>query len=159
MWGKDNGNWKGNFCLFQWIVRDRKIHGSVVPVILSHPPVIGTATSPRTVQRCAKFVLVSQYPAQTLGCYIFRLENFSLIWRRYHCRWTAVNFDLCSTLMAIEQWGIFNVTHLLWHGPTGETPLSYHIGCFNHEQKSPLNLIIFYWIYILLCLSVLHIKV
>ena len=27
-------------------------------------------------------------------------------------------FDLCPALMAIEQWGIFNVPRLLWHGPT-----------------------------------------
>ena len=26
------------------------------------------------------------------------------------------NFDLCWTLMAIEQWGFFSVPHLLWHG-------------------------------------------
>ena len=25
-------------------------------------------------------------------------------------------FYLCSTLMAIEQWGFFSVPHLLWHG-------------------------------------------
>ena len=25
---------------------------------------------------------------------------------------------LCSALMAIEQWGLFNVPHLQWHGPT-----------------------------------------
>ena len=49
---------------------------------------------------------------------IVPLENFSLIWRRHHCRWRAANFDLCSALMAIEQWGFFNVPHLLWHGPT-----------------------------------------
>ena len=50
-----------------------------------------------------------------LGLYV-PLENFSLIWRRHHCRWRAANFDLCSTLMAIEQWGFFSVSHLLWHG-------------------------------------------
>ena len=33
-------------------------------------------------------------------------------------RHRAANLDLCSTLMAIEQWGIFNVPQLLWHGPT-----------------------------------------
>ena len=45
------------------------------------------------------------------------LENFSLIWRRHHCRWKAANFDLCSALIAIEQWGFFSVPHiLLWHG-------------------------------------------
>ena len=44
------------------------------------------------------------------------LENFSLVWRRHHCWWRAANFDLCSALLAIEQWGFFSVLHLLWHG-------------------------------------------
>ena len=46
------------------------------------------------------------------------LENFSLIWRRYHYRWRTANFDLCLAVMAIEQWGFFNMPHPLWHGPT-----------------------------------------
>ena len=47
------------------------------------------------------------------------IKNFSLIWRRYHNWWWATNFDICSALMAIEQWGFFiNVPHVLWHGPT-----------------------------------------
>ena len=50
--------------------------------------------------------------------FIVPLENFSLIWWRHHCRWRAANFDLCSALMAIEQWGFLNVPQLLWHGPT-----------------------------------------
>ena len=50
--------------------------------------------------------------------FIVPLENFSLIWRRHHCRWRAASFDLCSALMAIEQWGFFNVPHLLRHGLT-----------------------------------------
>ena len=48
--------------------------------------------------------------------FIVPVENFSLIWRRHHYRWRAANFDLCSALMAIEQWGFFSVPHLLWHG-------------------------------------------
>ena len=36
------------------------------------------------------------------------LENFSLIWRRHLYRWRAANFDLCSALMAMEQWGLFS---------------------------------------------------
>ena len=36
------------------------------------------------------------------------LGNFSFIWRRYVCRWRAANFDQCSALMAIEQWGFFS---------------------------------------------------
>ena len=43
------------------------------------------------------------------------LENFSLIWRRHHCRWRDSNFDLCLALMTIEQWGFFSVPHLLRH--------------------------------------------
>ena len=49
-------------------------------------------------------------------CFIVPLENFSLIWRPHHYRWRASNFDLCSALMAIEQWGFLSVPHLLWHG-------------------------------------------
>ena len=48
--------------------------------------------------------------------FIVRLGNFSLTWRRDHPRRRAANFDLCSALMAMEQWGFFSVSHLLWHG-------------------------------------------
>ena len=41
------------------------------------------------------------------------LKNFSLIWRRPHDRWRAANFDLCSALLAIQQWGFFSVLHIL----------------------------------------------
>ena len=47
--------------------------------------------------------------------FIVPLENFSLIWIRHQCQWRAANFDLCSALMAIEQWGFLNVQHLQWH--------------------------------------------
>ena len=43
-------------------------------------------------------------------------ENVLLIWRRHHCWWRAVNFDLYWALITIEQRGLFNVSHLLWHG-------------------------------------------
>ena len=56
--------------------------------------------------------------------YFIPVDNFSLLWRRPHCRWRAVNFDLCSALMAIEQWGFFSMSHLLLHG------VSVHIGHF-----------------------------
>ena len=46
------------------------------------------------------------------------IENFSLIWRRHYYRWRLANFGQCSPLMAIEQCGFFNVSHLLWHWPT-----------------------------------------
>ena len=49
--------------------------------------------------------------------FIVRLEKFSIIWRRHHIAGEGLqNLDLCSALMAIEQWGFFNVPHLLCHG-------------------------------------------
>ena len=59
------------------------------------------------------------------------LENFSLKWRRHHCRWKAANFDLCSALMPIEEWGFFSVPHLLWYGPT----------VYNGHLRGPVTLI------------------
>ena len=47
--------------------------------------------------------------------FIIALEKLSLIWRRHHCRWRTANFDLCSPLMTIEQWGFFSVPDLLWY--------------------------------------------
>ena len=44
------------------------------------------------------------------------LQNNSLIWTRHLCRWMSANFDLYSALMAIDQWGFFSVSHLLWYG-------------------------------------------
>ena len=41
------------------------------------------------------------------------LDNFSLIWRRHHCRWRAANCDLCPALMTID----------------GESSLAYHSYC------------------------------
>ena len=56
------------------------------------------------------------------GClfvWIYRpTRDFSLIWRSQHCRWSAVNVDLCSAFLVIEQWGFLYATHLLWHEPT-----------------------------------------
>ena len=44
------------------------------------------------------------------------LKNFSLILRRHLYLWRTANFNLCSALMAIEQWGFFSMPHLTWHG-------------------------------------------
>ena len=55
--------------------------------------------------------------------------------------WRAANFDLCSAIMAIEQWGFFSMPHLLWHrasvynghlrGPVTLTPIAERLalGC------------------------------
>ena len=66
-----------------------------------------------------------------LGFGVCLLENVSLIWSRHNYRWRASNFDLCSAFMAIEQWGIFSVPHLLWHGASvmvnSEDPWHSHL--------------------------------
>ena len=35
--------------------------------------------------------------------FIVPLENFTFIWRRHICRWRAADFDLCSALIASDQ--------------------------------------------------------
>ena len=52
-----------------------------------------------------------------LGLFV-RFENISLIRRRHDYRWKALNFDLYSAVMAIEQYGFFKEPHQLWHEPT-----------------------------------------
>ena len=51
-----------------------------------------------------------------LFCFEFFVpfENFSLIWRRHHCRWRAANF--LPMLGTNGHWGFLNMPHLLWHG-------------------------------------------
>ena len=53
---------------------------------------------------------------------LFQLENFSLIWRRYHYGWRA--------LMAIEQWWFYSVAHLLWHNAS----------VYNDHLREPVTL-------------------
>ena len=43
-------------------------------------------------------------------------ENFLLVWRSHHCRRRAANVDLCVTLITVEQWEFFSVSHLMWQG-------------------------------------------
>ena len=38
-------------------------------------------------------------------------ENCLLICKRRHCRLRTANFDLCSAVMATEQWEFFSMTH------------------------------------------------
>ena len=40
------------------------------------------------------------------------LKNFSHLWRCHNYQWRTSNFDLCSALIAIEQWGFLSVPHL-----------------------------------------------
>ena len=72
------------------------------------------------------------------------LESFSLIWRRHHDQWRAANFDLCSALMVIEQWGFFSVSHLLWHA---ESVLNGHIHMYEYPWHSNLLPSVCQWSY------------
>ena len=63
--------------------------------------------------------------------FIIPFESFSLIWRRHNYRWRAVNFYLCSALIAFEQWGFFSVPHLLWH----------EASLYNGHLRGPVTLI------------------
>ena len=53
-------------------------------------------------------------------CYVCLFRGFRPTWeffthlKSHHCQWKAVNFDLYSALMVIEQWGFFRVP--MWHG-------------------------------------------
>ena len=44
------------------------------------------------------------------------LYNFSSILEMSSLQVTACNVDICSALMAIEQWEFVIVPHLMWHG-------------------------------------------
>ena len=75
----------------------------------------------------ALFHIVCKFPQNVIHVHIIVLLLFVLVkksldivykmsnsMRRHH--WRVANFDLCSALMAIEQWVFFGVPHLLWHG-------------------------------------------
>ena len=48
--------------------------------------------------------------------FVWDLMSHSRNFHSYADVTIPLNFDLCSALMAIEQWGFFSVPHLLWQG-------------------------------------------
>ena len=75
-----------------------------------------------------------------LFLFSLRLSSHSSIFTHMETsplRWRASNFDLCSALMALEQWGFFSMPHQLWHGtfvcndhlrdPVTLTPIAEHL--------------------------------
>ena len=40
------------------------------------------------------------------------LENFSLVWKCRHYRWSASKSDICAALMAIKKWGLISAPQL-----------------------------------------------
>ena len=71
-----------------------------------------------------------------LGFYV----SLKFIWRCHHFRWRAVNFKLCSAIMAIEQWRFLSVSYLLWNraflydgqlrGPLTVKPIAEHLAVY-----------------------------
>ena len=73
------------------------------------------------------------YIYSSFVCLFFRLfVIFRPIWEFFTHMETsqllvkAANFDLCSALIAIEQWGFFSVPHLLWHGASSPRTRDTH---------------------------------
>ena len=79
-------------------------------------------------------VFLKAYVGKICLGFFVPLENFSLVWRRQHCRRRGSNFDICLALMATEKRGFFSVPHLLCHrasvynvhlrGPVTITPIA-----------------------------------
>ena len=70
----------------------------------------------------------------------------------FHYRWRAANFDTCSALLDIEQWGFLSVPRLFWHGMYRTCavfcftvqPYFIHDG-INRVKKSPKKEVSFSW--------------
>ena len=69
-----------------------------------------------------------------------------MFWKPKRNQYSFVQCLVYSALMTIEQWGIFNVPHLLWHEPTLniEDPLHSNLqNIVKHKDKA--NLILSHW--------------
>ena len=60
---------------------------------------------------CKEALVPKAYYMLLFVCFCFFVSPIH-IWKRHYRRWRATNFDLCSALMAIEQWGFFSVPHI-----------------------------------------------
>jgi hypothetical protein len=118
----------------------------------------------RHIWRTAPFRRLLGHTKGCGGCILTRIldwliihgfKNFSLIWRRHHCRWRAKNLGLCSALKAFEQGGIFVVPHLLCNG-TSVFPVSSegppHSVAFYDTQGDVEDLLMLYT-YAYICYS------
>ena len=56
------------------------------------------------------------------GRFFVPIQNFSLIWRRYHNRRSTTNFDLCSTLITIERLVLLTTSVCPHQGSNPKTP-------------------------------------
>ena len=99
--------WKSNLCIIS------PCHPLILPFeslclggLLSESSLAAT----HMMQVCYYLVRMERWE------WTFRYTTMALRWNWNLCRWRASNFDLCSALMAIVQWGFFSVPHLLWHG-------------------------------------------
>ena len=63
-------------------------------------------------------------------CLFWVFRHTRELFLHHHCRWRATNFDLCSTLMAVEQWRFNYVPHQLWH----------RVSLYNGHLRRPVTL-------------------
>ena len=86
----------------------------------------------RTIQHICLFVLI-----------FVQLENFTLIWRHHHYRWRAANYDLCSALMAVEQWGFFGVLFKSWNENYMSIESKFTVKKMKIEKRKSKNILHF----------------
>ena len=69
--------------------------------------------------------------------------EFALILRRHNYRSRAANCDLYSALMVIEQWGIFSVPNLLWHGVYNGGAIEKHYSPIHNNQMTRTHYLLY----------------
>ena len=102
---------------FTCMTADRHLSWDHWPLSCCRRPIIHRSSNTRNHTVCLFVCLGFYYPAR------------EFIWRRHHCRWRDANFDLCSALMANEQWEFFSIPHL----PCGAV-------VYNDHLRGPLTL-------------------
>ena len=107
----------------------------LMSIHLQKPPEYTIETNLSDVNKTAVLLLYHMSQVNNLCSllFLFRLRDFSLIWRHRHCRWRAANFDLCSAPMTIEHCGFFSVPHLLWH----------RASAYNSQLRGPVTLTLY----------------
>ena len=85
------------------------------------------------------------------------LENFWLIWRRHNYRWRVAHFDLCSALIAIEQWG-FLACHTYCDTGHSFIMVISEDPCHSHHLMPSVWLWSCHYLFNYLCLSRLGIQ-
>ena len=102
--------WRDNQVYIQIVVLIKDIYINVRKFKKQFTKYIIVLFRSRKLQsRCYSFVCLFVWGFSTHSRDFTHMET-------HHYRWRAANSDICLALMAIEQWGFFSVSRLLWHG-------------------------------------------